>query len=37
MQADLYEHFASGGHNGFLEDCAIRLINKTDVADFTGR
>ena len=37
MQADLYEHFASRGHNGFLEDCTIRLINKTDVADSTGR
>ena len=27
MQADLFEHFASHGHNGFLEDYAITLID----------
>ena len=37
MQADLFEHFASNGHNGFLEDCTITLIDKTDGADPTRR
>ena len=32
LQADLFEHFASHGHNGFLEDCAITLIDKADSA-----
>ena len=35
MQADLFEHFASHGHNGFLEDCTITLNDKTDGADPT--
>ena len=37
MQADLFEHFATNGHNGFLEDCIITLIDKTDGADPTRR
>ena len=37
LQADLFKHFASHGHNGFLEDCAITLIDKTDSADLTRR
>ena len=37
IQADLFEHFASNGHNGFLEDCTITLIDKTDGADPTRR
>ena len=37
MQADLFEHFASNGDNGFLEDCIITLIDKTDGADSTRR
>ena len=37
MQADLFEHFASNGHNGFLEDCTITLIDKTADADPTRR
>ena len=37
MQADLFEHFASHGHSGFLEDCTITLIDKTDGADPTRR
>ena len=38
MQADFFEHFASHGHNGFLEDCAaVTLIHKTDVADSRRR
>ena len=37
MQADLFEHFASNGHNGFLEDCTITLIDKTAGADPTRR
>ena len=30
MQQHLYEHFYCEGHNGFLENVSIRLINKTD-------
>ena len=30
MQEHLFEHFYSDGHNGFLEDVAITLIDKTD-------
>ena len=37
MQADLFEHSASNGHNGFLEDCIITLIDKTDDVDPTRR
>ena len=37
MQADLFEHFDSHGHSGFLEDCTIALIDKTDSADPTRR
>ena len=37
MQADLFKHFASHGHSGFLEDCTITLIDKTDDADPTRR
>ena len=33
MQEHLYKHFYSDGHNGFLEDVAITLINKTDHRD----
>ena len=35
MQADLFEHFVSNGHNGFLEDCTITLIDKTNDPDPT--
>ena len=37
MQADLFEHFASNGHNGFFEDCTIALIDKTDGEDSTRK
>ena len=37
MQAYLFEHFASYGHNDFLEDCTITLSDKTDGADPTRR
>ena len=37
MQSNLFEHFACNGHTGFLEDCAITLIDKTDDADPTRR
>ena len=37
MEADLFEYFASNGHNGFLEDRTITLIDKTDRADPTRR
>ena len=33
----LFEHSASHGHNGFLEDCTISLTDKSNVADPTGR
>ena len=33
MQEHLYEHFYSDGRNGFLEDVAITLIDKTDGGD----
>ena len=37
MHADLFEHLAFHGHKGFLEDCTITLIYKTDCADSTRR
>ena len=37
MQEHLYEHFYSDGHNGFLEDVAITLIDKTDGRDSKNR
>ena len=33
----VFEHFASNDHNGFLEDCSITLIDKTDGSDPTRR
>ena len=36
-QEHLYEHFYSDGHNGYLEDLAITLINKTDGRDPKNR
>ena len=30
MQQHLYEHFYNGGHNGFLGNVSISLIDKTD-------
>ena len=30
MQRQLFEHFHSDEHNGFLQDCSITLIDKTD-------
>ena len=37
MQEYLYSHSESEGHNGFLEDVSIALINKTDDSDTTKR
>ena len=37
MQENLFEHFYSDGHNGFLEDDAITLIDKTDDRDPKNR
>ena len=37
MQEHLFEHFYSDGHNGFLEDVAITLIDKTDRRDPKNR
>ena len=31
IEADLFEHFSSREHSGFLEDCTITLIDKTEV------
>ena len=33
----VFEHFSSNDHNGFLEDCSITLIDKTDGSDPTRR
>ena len=30
MQEDLFKHLNSTGHNGFLNDVSITLIDKTD-------
>ena len=37
MQPLVFEHFSSNDHNGFLEDCSITLIDKTDGSDPTRR
>ena len=37
MQECLYSHFENEGHNGFLEDVSITLIDKTDGSDPTKR
>ena len=37
MQPLFFEHFSSSNHNGFLEDCSITLIDKTDASDPTRR
>ena len=37
MQPLVFEHFSSNDHNGFLEDCSITLIGKTDGSDPTRR
>ena len=37
MQPKLFEHFHSEEHNGFLQDCSITLIDKTDGSDPTRR
>lgn len=37
MQADLFEYFASHGHNSCLADCTINLTDKADGADPTRR
>ena len=37
MQPLVSEHFSSNDHNGFLEDCSITLIDKTDGSDPTRR
>ena len=37
MQPLVFEQFSSNDHNGFLEDCSITLIDKTNGADPTRR
>ena len=37
MQPGLFQHFHSEGHNGFLQDCSVTLIDKTDGSDPTRR
>ena len=35
MQPELFDHFYSEEHDGFLQDCSITLIDKTDDSDPT--
>ena len=37
MQRDFFEYFAFHGHNGFMEDCTITLIDQSDGTDTTRR
>ena len=37
MQPELFEHFHSDEHDGFLQDCSIILTDKTDGPDPTRR
>ena len=37
MQSELFENFHSEENNGFLQDCCITLIDKTDGSDPTRR
>ena len=37
MQPLVFELFSSNDHNGFIEDCSITLIDKTDGSDPTKR
>ena len=37
MQLELSKYFHSEEHNGFLQDCGITLIDKTDGSDPTRR
>ena len=37
MELLVFEHFYSNYRNGFLEDCSITLIGKTDGTDPTRR
>ena len=37
MQPLVFEQCSSDDHNGFLEDCSITLIDKTDGSDPTRR
>ena len=37
MQPELFEYFHSKEYNGFLQDCSITLIDKTDGLDLTRR
>ena len=37
MQPLIYQHFKGENHNGFLEDCNITFIDKTDASDPTRR
>ena len=33
MQEHLFRHLSSPGHNGFLSDVSVTLIDKTDPSD----
>ena len=37
IQPELFEHFHSEEHDGFLQDYSITLIDKTDGSDPTRR
>ena len=33
MQENLFRHFSSPGHNGFVNDVSVTFIDKTDPSD----
>ena len=37
MQPELFQHFHSEEYDGFLQDCGITLLDKTDGSDPTRR
>ena len=37
MRPELFEHFHSGEHDGFSQDCSITWIHKTDGSGTTRR
>ena len=37
MQEQLYRHFSTPGHRGFLNDVSVTLIDKTDGSDLRNK
>ena len=37
MKPLVFDHFSSNDHDGFLKDCSITIIGKTDRSDPTRR